>query len=109
MLLSVPASRLAMDARAVLPYLRQPMDDPKLIDHIPNERRPSNAGEWAAWIIVAASWVWYLYFRDFDWISIALGCLTGGMIVSWIMERTGNKAPDWIIRSLQSGDRNRRS
>lgn len=84
-------------------------EDPKTIEHIPNEQRPSKVGEWVVGIIIIACWVWYFYFRDLDWISLALGAFTGGVIVSWVTEITGNKAPDWMVRSLQSGNTKRRS
>lgn len=64
------------------------------IEHIPGEKRPTNAIWWVLWPAVALLWVWYLAFYDFDWPSIAIGGLTMGVLVSWAIEVTGNKVPE---------------
>lgn len=68
--------------------------EPPIIDHNEHEKRPTNAIWWVIWPIVALQWVGYLYFREFDWWSIALGAGTGLVLATWAIEITGNKVPD---------------
>jgi hypothetical protein len=35
------------------------------------------------------------YSFGFDWRSVALGFGTGGILVAWAMDITGNKVPNW--------------
>jgi uncharacterized membrane protein YoaK (UPF0700 family) len=69
-------------------------DERPAIEHNPYERRPTNTIWWVLWLIVAALWVWYLSFFEFDWPAIALGGFTMGVLVSWSVDITGNKVPD---------------
>lgn len=73
-------------------------DNPKIIDHIPNERRPGNGIWWLGWAMVALLWVWYLYFHEFDWPAVAIGAISGLMLASWAIDITGNKVPEWLLR-----------
>lgn len=70
------------------------MSEPPTIEHNPHEKRQTNAIWWVLWPIVAALWVGYLSFFEFDWPAIALGAGTMGVLVTWAMEMTGNKVPD---------------
>jgi hypothetical protein len=69
------------------------VSEPPLIDHIPNEQRPSKALWWVLWAAVILLWVWYLYFFEFDWPAIAIGGFTMGVLITWSVEMTGNKVP----------------
>jgi hypothetical protein len=68
----------------------------KTIDHDKNEppidRSP---GPWKVVLpIIALLWAWYFYFMPFDWVSLMLGFVTGGVLTAWLIEVTGNKIPD---------------
>lgn len=70
------------------------------IDHIPNEKRPTNRIWWVAWTLVALTWAGYIYaegFSNLDWPQICLGGFTMSILATWSIEITGNKAPDWMI------------
>lgn len=73
-------------------------NDPKTIDHIPNERRPGNGIWWLGWALVALAWLGTWYSTGFDWHQIALGAYTGLMLACWGIEITGNKVPEWLLR-----------
>lgn len=66
------------------------------IDHDPEEPKVDRGpGPWRLVLpIIGLAWIWYLYFMPFDWPSIALGLMTGGGIVAWAIDVTGNKVPD---------------
>lgn len=65
----------------------------KQIDHIPNEKRPPKWIWKAAWAVVALFWL--LQWRDgFDWENIALGVITGIVLVSWVAETAGLEVPE---------------
>jgi hypothetical protein len=66
------------------------------IDHDPSEPKIDRDPFpwWIGWVLVASGWVWYLYFKEFDWISIALGGFTVGLLACWAIEKTGNRIPD---------------
>lgn len=68
-------------------------DDHPVIDNNPNERRPTNTIWWVLWPIVGLQWIAYLYFREFDLWSVALGGGTGLVLATWAIEITGNKVP----------------
>ncbi|MFD9897463.1 hypothetical protein [Mesorhizobium sp. NPDC059025] len=63
------------------------------IEHDPNEQRPTNAIWWGLWLMVAFSWVGYLYFNSPDWWAIGLGGFTMGTLATFAIEKTGNKWP----------------
>jgi len=69
-------------------------DEPPVIDHNPHEKRQTMAIWWVAWPAVVLLWVWYLYFYEFDWPSVAIGGVTMGVLVIWGMEITGNEVPE---------------
>lgn len=76
------------------------------IDHDPEEPKVDRGpGPWkSVFVILILGWAWFLYFRPFDWPAIALGIGTGGGIVAWAIEITGNKIPDsWRSKSRNSG------
>ncbi|WP_273794154.1 hypothetical protein [Brucella intermedia] len=66
------------------------------IDHDPDEPKIDRDPFpwWMGWILVALGWLWYFYYKEFDWISIALGLGTGTMLAGWAIEKTGNRIPD---------------
>ncbi len=66
------------------------------IDHDPEEPKVDRGpGPWRLVLpIIGLGWIWYLYFMPLDWPSIALGLMTGGGIVAWAIDVTGNKVPD---------------
>lgn len=66
------------------------------IDHNPHEKRPTNTIWWVAWIGVALMWAWYFYFRELDWMALALGGTTGMILAAWAIDVTGNKVPSWM-------------
>lgn len=66
------------------------------IDHNPHEKRPTNTIWWVAWPLILLQWAGYLYFREFDWWSIALGGGTGLVLATWAIDVTGNKVPSWM-------------
>lgn len=70
--------------------------EPPLIDHNPYERKMTNRIWWIIWPIIGLQWVGYLYFRDPDWWSLALGGMTLGVLATWAIEITGNKVPSWM-------------
>lgn len=72
-------------------------NEPKIIDHNPDERRPTNGIWWVAWGIVALGWLWYLTYRDFDRDALALGGLTGLVLATWAIEISDNKVPSWMV------------
>ena len=72
--------------------MKQIDHDPKTIEHIPNEKRPPKWIWKAAWIVVALFWV--LQWRDgFEWENIALGAITGIVLVSWVADTAGLDVP----------------
>lgn len=72
------------------------MEEPRIIDHNPHEKRPTNTIWWVAWPLTGVLWVGYLYFHSFDWWSVALGGGTGILLASWSVDITGNKVPSWM-------------
>jgi hypothetical protein len=67
------------------------------IDHDPNEPPVDRTRGpwWWVWPIVALLWAGTAYSFGFDWRSIALGFITGGLLAVWAIDLTGNKVPDW--------------
>lgn len=72
------------------------MSDPRTIEHNPHEKRLGNGIWWFMWPMIGLQWAGYLYFREFDWWSIALGGGTGLIFAIWAIEITGNKTPEWM-------------
>ena len=72
------------------------MNEPPVIDHNPNEKRPGWGIWWAAWSIVAVLWIAQWLLDGFVWDQIALGGFTGCLLTAWAMELTGGKVPDWM-------------
>lgn len=64
------------------------------IEHDPNETRPNNRVYWILAFFVAAGWANYLMTREIDWYSLALGAFSMGLLMSWTIEKTGNKIPE---------------
>jgi hypothetical protein len=66
------------------------------IEHNPNEppvdREP---GPWR-WVIpiIAVLWVGAFFAPWFNWLSVALGLMTGVVVTAWVIEITGNKVPE---------------
>lgn len=86
-----------------MPYLLSGMTE---IDHNPHEKRPGNGIWWLLWPIIGLLWVGTGYFWGFNWPQILLGVGTGGILATWAIEITGNKAPDWMTGlSTRSRDR----
>ena len=70
--------------------MTQPHHD--YIEHIPNERRDPKWLWKAAWLIVALFWLLQLR-HGFNWDSLALGGITGMVLVAWSMQKTGGEVP----------------
>lgn len=66
------------------------------IDHNPNEKRPSNAIWWVLAAGLAFCWISIGVSDGYDWYQIALGGFSGMVLATWAIEKTGNKAPDWM-------------
>lgn len=49
---------------------------------------------WLGWAMVAICWIAYLSSREFDWMPVAIGAITGMTLATWAIEITGNKVPD---------------
>lgn len=76
------------------------MEDPKTIDHNPDERRPTNGIWWAAWFIVALLWIGQIYLEGWSsiqWDQVGIAAFTMGVLATWAMETTGNKLPSWMV------------
>lgn len=77
------------------------MNEPRIIDHDPDEPPPDRTGRWpyftgsAAIAIVAGG---YFLTRDPDWHSLAVGAGCGIVFTALIIEYTGNKVPKWMRR-----------
>jgi len=77
------------------------MNEPRIIDHDPDEPPPDRTGNsvyWAGLVILVAIWAVYLFLKGVDWESVMLGGLTGGMFVIIMIAYTGNKVPKWMRR-----------
>lgn len=57
---------------------------------LPNDTTP---WRWY-WLGVAALWVWTLVDGAVDWNSAALGGITGMLLASWAIVKTGGKVPE---------------
>lgn len=78
------------------------LNEPPIIDHNPNEPPVDRGpGPWRVVVpVVVVLWIGYLWYMPFDWASIALGLGTGIVLTAWVIEITGNKAPDsWRNKS----------
>lgn len=74
------------------------------IDHIPNEKRPTNTVWWVGWALVAFCWFSYLFTRSPDWWSISLGAFSMAILATWAIDVTGNKVPEsWSRQPPRSG------
>lgn len=76
------------------------------IDHDPEEPKIDRGpGPWrSALVVIALLWAGYLYSFVPDWTAIALGVGTGGVLVAWAIEITGNKVPaSWRTKPPRSG------
>lgn len=73
------------------------MREPHFIEHDPEEPKIDRGpGPWKIVLpLIAIFWVGNLYYFPIDWRSVALGLMTGGGIVAWAIDITGNKVPDW--------------
>lgn len=71
-------------------------DEPKTIEHDPNERRGVDRVWWLLWPLISVFWLATWYFWGFDWHQIGLGAFTGMALASWAIEITGNKTPNWM-------------
>lgn len=70
----------------------------KTIEHNSQESRRKLPMVWPqAWIVMALGWAGYLYFYPVNWVEISLGFLTGGLLVAWAVDITGNKVPDFMV------------
>jgi len=75
---------------------------PPQIDHDPNEWKYDHGPlvTWGPWLVIAAVWgATYLFYPQewhLDTHSLFLGLGTGGLIVAWGLNLTGNRAPDWM-------------
>ena len=72
------------------------MNEPPVIDHNPNEKRPGWGIWWAAWIALIAVWALNLYSEPVNVRWLFTGIATGALITAWAMELTGGKVPDWM-------------
>lgn len=75
------------------------MEEPRIIDHNPHEKRPTNTIWWMGWALIALLWAGYLYFHEFDWWSLSLGAGTGIALACWAITITDNKVPSWMSDS----------
>lgn len=66
---------------------------PPQIEHDETEFADKRAGWPSTWAVVALIWAGNLYFFPFDWRSMALGMLTGCILVAWSMDVTGGVVP----------------
>lgn len=64
------------------------------IEHIPNEKPPTNTIWWVAWPLVVFCWFGYLYVNEPDWWAICLGGFTMAILTTWAIDITGNKTPE---------------
>lgn len=64
------------------------------IEHIPGEKRPTNAIWWVLWPGIALLWAGCLYFGLLDRVSVLLGLGTGAILATWAIEVTGNRVPE---------------
>jgi hypothetical protein len=69
-------------------------EDDRTIEHSDYEKRPTNTVWWVLWVIIGLVWLGTWRYDGFDWEQIALGFFTGGVLVAWAIEITGNKVPD---------------
>jgi len=77
------------------------MNEPRIIDHDPDEPPPDRTGNgiyWAWCVILPVLWLIQLTLGEVDWQSAVLGGLTGGMFVIIMIAYTGNKVPKWMRR-----------
>lgn len=65
----------------------------KQIDHDPDEFTDKRAGWPSTWVVLALVWAGNAYFLPIDWRSVALGVMTGCVLVAWAMDLTGGKIP----------------
>lgn len=65
------------------------------IDHDPNEPKidRSDFPWWAAWVMLALCWTYFLS-HEIDWASLMAGGATMGILILWAVDTTGNKVPD---------------
>lgn len=77
-------------------------NEPKIIDHNPDERRPTNGIWWGAWGVVALLWIGQIYldgWSSIQWGQIALGGISFGILTLWSLEMKGdNEPPSWMIK-----------
>lgn len=72
------------------------MSEPRLIDHNPQEQRPTNRIWWVLLAILVFAWIGTGVFFGFDWHQIGLGGFTGIVLALWAIEITGDKTPEWM-------------
>jgi len=49
-----------------------------------------------AWTMLALFWAAHLYFRTFEYSNFVMGFLTALILVSWAVDITDNKVPDFM-------------
>lgn len=75
--------------------------EPPTINHDPDEPPLDRSWKGIPWLFAAVLfllWVGSLAVLSLDWHSVALGALTGGAFVGFVMEYTGNRVPRWMRR-----------
>jgi hypothetical protein len=58
---------------------------------------------WWVLAVVLALWANVWGFHGIEWYSLGLGFFTGGMLICWAVEMTGNKVPDSWRKGAGSG------
>jgi len=69
-------------------------DEGRLIEHNPYEKPQPWWLWWVGWAFVGVVWVSYLMTHGPDWHSLAVGGLTGIMLVSWVADIAGLDTPE---------------
>jgi hypothetical protein len=71
----------------------------KQIEHDADEPPRDRTGNWPYWLglaLLMVLWIGNLLYVPLNWNSVALGAITGGGFVGFMMEYTGNRLPRWM-------------
>lgn len=78
------------------------VEEQKIIDHNPNEKRQPGWLWLVAWAFVGLLWAGQWYTDGFDWDQVALGGLTGIFLVSWVADIAGLDTPaSWRRKTVR--------
>lgn len=79
--------------------------DPKIIEHAPNEERRPKWVWKATWMVVFIFWG-FQYIDGIKWDSLLVGLLTGMVLVGWVADTFGLGAiASWIRQSHTEPDK----